>query len=211
MDIDVAQKPLGKFLIDDLKQCILDQPSEAWTEQFLRQRTYEVHRDTESIVMLFCEESWPKGEIHKDMSWDRLSEAAMPIINAILFAFKPAIIPAQLDIQPRQASIAQLSFTDNSIFCGFRITTMCRRTYDHKLITFRHFALGIFSECIKHLCGLFRAIVIPEIHKQRRDVKGIGCSGKIQISEVLTIRRTGDSFLIVSRGNDGPDQRAING
>lgn len=84
MDIDVAQKPLGKYLIDDLKQCILDQPPEAWTEQFLRQNTYEVHKDTESIVMLFCEESWPKGEVHKDMGWDRLSEAAMPIINAIL-------------------------------------------------------------------------------------------------------------------------------
>ena len=84
MDIDVAQKPLGKYLIDDLKQCILDQPPEAWTEQFLRQNTYEVHKDTESIVMLFCEENWPKGEVHKDMGWDRLSEAAMPIINAIL-------------------------------------------------------------------------------------------------------------------------------
>jgi hypothetical protein len=84
MDIDVAQKPLGPFLINDLKQCILDQPPEAWTEQSLRQKAYEVHKDTESIVMLFCEENWPEGDIHKDMGWDRLSETAMPIINAIL-------------------------------------------------------------------------------------------------------------------------------
>ena len=46
MDIDVAQKPLGKYLIDDLKQCILDHPPETSTDQFRRQNTDEVHKDT---------------------------------------------------------------------------------------------------------------------------------------------------------------------
>jgi len=58
MDIDVAQKPLGKYLIDDLKQCILDQPPEAWTEQFLR-----LSEAAMPIINTILEEHYPSGGI----------------------------------------------------------------------------------------------------------------------------------------------------
>lgn len=50
-----------------LREAILAQEPEAWHEQLNRQQDYEVHRDTESIVMLFCDESWPdEGEIYQE-------------------------------------------------------------------------------------------------------------------------------------------------
>ena len=50
----------------------------------MRQQTYEGHKDTESIVMLCCEESWPDVEIYRDSGWDRLAEVAMPLIDHII-------------------------------------------------------------------------------------------------------------------------------
>jgi hypothetical protein len=35
-------------------------------------------------VLLFCDESWPEGEIHRESGWDRLAEVAMPLIDHII-------------------------------------------------------------------------------------------------------------------------------
>lgn len=84
MDIKEAQRYLGEVDIQALSEAILSQEPEAWTEQLSRQQTYEVHRDTESIVLLFCDESWPDGEIRREPGWDRLSGVAMPLIDDII-------------------------------------------------------------------------------------------------------------------------------
>ena len=84
MDIDVAQRCLGEVDMQALSDRILAQEPAAWGEQLSRQQTYEVHRDTESIVMLFCDESWPDGEVYQEPGWARLSEVAMPLINYII-------------------------------------------------------------------------------------------------------------------------------
>ena len=85
MDIGVEQKCLGEVDIQALSERILSQEPEAWAEQAVRQQTYEVHKDTESIVMLFCDEGWPEeGEIYREAGWDRLSDVAMPVIDHII-------------------------------------------------------------------------------------------------------------------------------
>lgn len=84
MDIGVEQKCLGDVDIAALREQILAQPPAAWQEQLSRQQTYEVHRDTESIVLLFCDEAWPDGEIYREPGWDRLADVAMPLINRIV-------------------------------------------------------------------------------------------------------------------------------
>jgi hypothetical protein len=84
MDIEEAQRPLGEVDMRALKDAILAQEPEAWNEQLMRQQEYEVHRDTESIVLLFCDESWPDGEIYKEPGWDRLADVAMPLIDNII-------------------------------------------------------------------------------------------------------------------------------
>ena len=84
MNIDVDQRCLGAVDMQDLKQRILAQEPEVWAEQTIRQQTYEVHKDTESIVMLFCDESWPDGEIYRESGWERLADVAMPMIDYII-------------------------------------------------------------------------------------------------------------------------------
>lgn len=87
MDIEVNQRCLGEIDIEELKQRILSQEPEAWAEQTIRQQTYEVHEDTESIVMLFCDTSWPDGEIYRESGWERLSDVAMPVIDHVINAY----------------------------------------------------------------------------------------------------------------------------
>ena len=84
MDIDVPMRDLGAVDVAALKDRILSQDSAAWDEDLSRQQTYEVHKDTESIVMLFCEESWPDGEIYREAGWDRLADVAMPLIDYVI-------------------------------------------------------------------------------------------------------------------------------
>ena len=84
MDIKVDQRCLGEIEMQALKERILQQDRAAWEEQTLRQQSYEVHKDTESIVMLFCDESWPNGEIYRESGWDRLADVAMPVIDKII-------------------------------------------------------------------------------------------------------------------------------
>ena len=80
MDISEPQRYLGEVDVNALSQCILSQDANAWTEQLIRQQSYEVHQDTESIVMLFCDETWPDGDVHREVGWDRLANDAMPLI-----------------------------------------------------------------------------------------------------------------------------------
>ena len=88
MDIGVEQKCLGDVDAQALSDRILEQDQAAWDEQALRQQTYEVHKDTESIVMLFCDEGWPEeGEIYRDSGWDRLADVAMPLIDHIIESY----------------------------------------------------------------------------------------------------------------------------
>lgn len=84
MDIGVDQRCLGEIDMTDLKERILTQEPAAWAEQAIRQQSYEVHKDTESIVMLFCDESWPDGEIYREAGWERLADVAMPVIDHII-------------------------------------------------------------------------------------------------------------------------------
>ena len=84
MDISESQRYLGEVDVGALSQCILSQDASAWKEQLIRQQSYEVHKDTESIVMLFCDETWPDGDVHREVGWDRIANDAMPIINHII-------------------------------------------------------------------------------------------------------------------------------
>ncbi len=84
MDIGVDQRCLGPVDVGALRDRILAMEADAWAEQAVRQQTYEVHRDTESIVMLFCDEAWPDGEIYREAGYDRLADVATPVIDHII-------------------------------------------------------------------------------------------------------------------------------
>lgn len=85
MDIGDRIRELGEVASAELADLILSQEEAAWHEQEHRQKAYEVHRDTESMVMVFAEEtSWPELVVRKEAAWDRLAELAVPLMHDIL-------------------------------------------------------------------------------------------------------------------------------
>ena len=124
MDIGVDQKRLGEVDVSALRETILAQDDAAWTEQALRQQVYEVHKDTESIVMMFCDEEWPDGEIYQEAGWGRLSDVAMPLIESIISAhYQPGgtILRAMAARLKSQGRIRPHRDTLKSFHMGHRI------------------------------------------------------------------------------------------
>ncbi|MCH7695429.1 MAG: aspartyl/asparaginyl beta-hydroxylase domain-containing protein [Proteobacteria bacterium] len=91
MDIDTPIKCLGSVEIKALQHEILSLEENAWHEQEYRQQEYDVHRYTESIVMIFTDGSgWPNIEVSKQPGWDRLADVAVPVMHHIVDEFYPA-------------------------------------------------------------------------------------------------------------------------
>jgi len=85
MNIDTALRELGSVNFIALRDEILAQDDLAWKEDLYRQEEFEVHRETESIVMLFVElENWPQFEVSREPGWDRLADVALPLMNEII-------------------------------------------------------------------------------------------------------------------------------
>lgn len=84
MEIDRPFRALGAVDASALLAATLAQPEAAWHEQDVRQRSYDVHHHTESIVLLFCGEDWPDPAITREPGWARLAGAALPLIEALL-------------------------------------------------------------------------------------------------------------------------------
>ena len=90
MDIGVPIRNFGKVEAEPLAAAILAQDEAAWNENVQRQRDYEVHEQTRSIVLLFAEvKDWPSVEVSKEPGWDRLSATAVPVMHAIIRQWYP--------------------------------------------------------------------------------------------------------------------------
>jgi quercetin dioxygenase-like cupin family protein len=85
MNIDVPLKDLGPIDAAALREAVLAQDEAAWNEQQLRQNEYEVHRATQSIVLVFTDGSgWPDIEVTRQPGWDRLADAAVPVMHELI-------------------------------------------------------------------------------------------------------------------------------
>jgi len=90
MDIEIPLRELGPVDSSALAETVLSQEPDAWREELHRQESYDVHRQTESIVMVFTElDDWPDITIKKEPGWDRLAAAALPIMHGIIGQFYP--------------------------------------------------------------------------------------------------------------------------
>ena len=84
MDIDVPLKDLGSVDIEPLRAAILALDEQVWEAQALRQNEYEVHQQTQSVVLVFTDGvGWPNIEVRKESGWDLLAEAAVPMMHGI--------------------------------------------------------------------------------------------------------------------------------
>lgn len=85
MNIDTPLRDLGEIPVQSLREVVLGLDDAAWGDQQYRQETYEVHRQTESLVMVFTDGSgWPEIEVRKESGWDWLSEHALPLMHGII-------------------------------------------------------------------------------------------------------------------------------
>ena len=91
MDIDTALLELGEVDSKPLQESILSQEELAWHEDTFRQQQYDVHSETQSIVMVFTHgDNWPNSEIRREPGWDRLAKAAIPLMEAIVEKHYPS-------------------------------------------------------------------------------------------------------------------------
>jgi hypothetical protein len=78
-------RELGAVDVEPLRRAILEQEEAAWHEEQVRQESYEVHKQTQSIVLVFTDGSgWPEIEVHKEPGWDRLAEVAVPVMHDLI-------------------------------------------------------------------------------------------------------------------------------
>ena len=87
MNIDQPLRELGAVDSAALREAILAQDEPAWQEDQYRQEEFDVHRQTESIVVLFLDlEKWPELVVSKEPGWSRLADVALPLMNDIIHA-----------------------------------------------------------------------------------------------------------------------------
>ena len=84
MNIDVPMRELGPIAVDGLRETILAQEETAWVETPQGRKNYEVHRQTRSIFLVFCDNNWPQLTVSRKEGWDRLSPAAVPVMDELI-------------------------------------------------------------------------------------------------------------------------------
>ena len=85
MNIDVPLRPLGAVDNTALAAAILALDDQAWLEDDYRQQEYEVHKQTQSVVMVFTDgDNWPNAEIRKGPGWKYLVDTAVPLMHGII-------------------------------------------------------------------------------------------------------------------------------
>jgi len=125
MDIGVPLRELGEVDSGALRESILQQNADAWNENEYRQEEYDVHRYTESIVLLFTDGSnWPDIEVSKQPGWNRLADVALPVMQSIVADhYEPGgtIIRAMAAKLLSGGRINPHYDSHPSFFCGHRI------------------------------------------------------------------------------------------
>ncbi len=86
MDISEPLRDLGDVDSVELRKAILDLDQAIWREEQLRQKKYsEVHYNTESIILIFCDhDDWPNVAVVKGNGWGKLSDLAIPLMHDII-------------------------------------------------------------------------------------------------------------------------------
>jgi hypothetical protein len=125
MDIGAPVRHCGEIDIAPLAAVIAAQGAEAWNEHEHRQKDYEVHRQTQSIVLLFADlADWPAIEVIRQPGWERLAAVAVPIMDSIIARWYPPggrIIRAMVARLPPGGRIDPHRDMHPSFGCGHRI------------------------------------------------------------------------------------------
>ncbi len=90
MNIDVPLRDLGLVDPSALQSAVRAADESEWQANQLRQTRFDVHYKTQSLIMIFTEtEDWPKARVCRESGWERLADAALPLVNSILSQYYP--------------------------------------------------------------------------------------------------------------------------
>ena len=125
MDIGTPLRELGDTEAGTLREAILGLPGTAWLESEYRQRTYEHHDQTQSIVLVFTDgANWPNCQVHQGPGWGRLADVALPVMREIIKQHYPTggeVIRAMAAKLPAGGRIKTHCDVHESFHCGHRI------------------------------------------------------------------------------------------
>jgi hypothetical protein len=88
MKLDDPMRVLGPVDHRPLKAAIEALQPEVWLEDDIRQKSFEQHKQTQSVVMLFSN-TWPDPVVEKRKGWDHFAEPANALIADILAKHYP--------------------------------------------------------------------------------------------------------------------------
>ena len=71
MNIDTPLKELGAIEIEALQNAILALNDEDWLSNEQRQNDYEVHKQTQSVILVFCDGPMHDLVVSKENGWDQ--------------------------------------------------------------------------------------------------------------------------------------------
>lgn len=83
MLIDTPIRPLGHVDATPLTERILATAESAWYTDHRRQDAYEVHAETQSIILVFFT-GWPEVRVSHAQGWDAFNDVAMPVIDTLV-------------------------------------------------------------------------------------------------------------------------------
>ena len=85
MDIDVPLRELGAIDVTALRDTIFSQEDAAWHEDESRQKSYYMHDQTRSLILLSLDDTkWPDRPVSKGPGWDRIADVAVPVMEDII-------------------------------------------------------------------------------------------------------------------------------
>jgi len=91
MDFEGTLSDLGEIDVTSLINAVGDLTHEDWLAQQIRQNEYEVHQQTESVVLLFTDgKDWPNLRVTREHGWAMLADEVMPIIDNVVASHYPA-------------------------------------------------------------------------------------------------------------------------
>jgi hypothetical protein len=88
MKLDTPIRVLGPVDHAPLKDALQTVPPEAWLEEQVRQQRFEVHRYTQSIILIFAQ-GWPKIKVSQRQGWQYFAREAEPVVKQIIKAHYP--------------------------------------------------------------------------------------------------------------------------
>lgn len=88
MLIETPIRPLGFVDCRRLTERVLETDEAAWHADDRRQNEYEVHAQTQSIILVFFR-GWPQVEVSHAGGWDAYADVVMPVMEEIVAKHYP--------------------------------------------------------------------------------------------------------------------------